>query len=289
LLEQLEQQLTPSGGMTPTQTRPITAVTAARSRAGRFAIAAIAFLVLITIGVMLGHRRASGLLVLGRRSAVPLDPGLEMNPAISPDGKFVAYSRMTPAESRLVVQQLAGGEPVTVARWPGVYPAMPAWSPDGARLLYMSPRGLEVIPALGGSSRLLATQGADLRLGWGAWSPDGRSIAYTSADTIYIRNLGADSPRALVRTGGQPHSTAWSPDGKWIAYVLGNQQYPTNGNLAPSSIWVVGATGGQLVRITEDRPLHTSPVWLPDSRGLLYVADEEGGRDIYFRRLSRTG
>src|SRR5262249_18150013 len=70
LLEQLEQQLTPSGGMTPTRTRPISAVTAARSRAGRFAIAAIAFLVLITIGVMLGHRRASGLLVLGKRSAV---------------------------------------------------------------------------------------------------------------------------------------------------------------------------------------------------------------------------
>ena len=62
-----------------------------------------------------------------------------MNPAISPDGKLVAYSRMTPAESRLVVQQLAGGEPVTVARWPGLYPAIPAWSPDGARLLYTDP------------------------------------------------------------------------------------------------------------------------------------------------------
>jgi Tol biopolymer transport system component/tRNA A-37 threonylcarbamoyl transferase component Bud32 len=289
LLQQLEQQLTPSGGMTPTHTRPLPAASTPRSRTSRLAIAAIAALLLLGAGLILARRPAAGTPLLGKRSAVTLDPGLEMTPAISPDGKLVAYSRMTPAESRLVVQQLAGGEPVTVARWPGVYPAMPAWSPDGARLLYTSPRGLEVIPALGGSSRLLASQSPDLRLGWGGWSPDGHSIAYTTADTIYLRDLDAESPRALLRTGGQPNSPEWSPDGKWIAYVLGNQQYPTTGNLAPSSIWVVRTTGGQAVRLTEDRPLHTSPVWLPDSRGLLYVSDEEGGRDVYLRRLSREG
>ena len=52
---------------------------------------------------------------LGKRAAVTLDPGLELNPAVSPDGKLIAYSRMTPAETRLAVEQLAGGEPVTVA------------------------------------------------------------------------------------------------------------------------------------------------------------------------------
>jgi Tol biopolymer transport system component len=43
------------------------------------------------------------------------------------------------------------------------------------------------------------------------------------------------------------------------------------------------------VRITEDRPLHTSPVWLPNSRGLLYVSNQDGGRDVYFIPLSRSG
>jgi eukaryotic-like serine/threonine-protein kinase len=288
LFTHLEQQLTPTGGVTPSQTRPVTAVHPGRTSITRFAVIAGIVLLALGGGLILARRPAGEVPQLGKRLALTLDPGLELNPAVSPDGKLVAYSRMTPAESRLVVQQLAGGEPVTVARWPSLYSALPAWSPDGARLAYTSPRGLEVIPALGGASRLLTTQSRDPKHGWAAWAPDGSKIAYTSADTLYLRDLQTDASRPLLRTE-EPHSPVWSPNGKWIAYVSGNPQYPAIANLAPSSIWVVGAGGGVPVRITEDRPLHASPVWLPDSRGLLYVSDQDGGRDIYFIRLSRSG
>jgi Tol biopolymer transport system component/tRNA A-37 threonylcarbamoyl transferase component Bud32 len=287
LFTHLEQQLTPTGGTTPSQTRPTTAVHQSRAPATRVAVIVGVVLVAAAGGLLLAHRSASGVPQLGKRSALTLDPGLELNPALSPDGKLVAYSRMTPAETRLVVQQLAGGEPVTVARWLGLHSALPSWSPDGARLAYSSPRGLEVIPALGGASRLLATQSRDPKHGWAAWAPDGNKIAYTSADTIYARDLETDTPRPLLQTES-PHSPVWSPDGKWIAYVSGNPLYPGLANLAPSSIWVVRASGGPPIRITEDRPLHASPVWLPDSRGLLYVSDQDGGRDIYVVRLSRS-
>ena len=292
LATQLEQQLTTTGGITPTQTRPMTSAAAGPlavdggagdgGRGGGVAGDGGARGYCWAVG------RSGRAPALGKRVAVTLDPGLELNPAVSPDGKLIAYSRMTPAETRLVVQQLAGGEPVTVAQWPGLVPAMPAWSADGARLAYTSPRGLEVIPALGGVTRLVASQTADGRLGWAAWSPAGDEIVYSSADTLYIRDLGADRPRFLLRADN-PHSPAWSPDGKWIAFVSGNPQYPTFANLAPSSIWVAPAAGGAPVRITADRPLHTSPVWLPDSRSLLYVSDEEGGKDVYWVGLDRSG
>jgi Tol biopolymer transport system component len=288
LASQLEQQLTPTGGTTPSHTRPTATVRPRRGRLMRVALIAGLGLLAGAAGLLLAHRTAGDTPQLGKRSALTLDPGLELNPALSPDGKFVAYSRMTPAETRLVVQQLAGGEPVTVARWPGLYSATPSWSPDGSRLAYSSPRGLEVIPALGGASRLLAAQSQEPKHGWAAWAPDGKSVAYTSADTIYVRDLDADASRPLLQTES-PHSPVWSPNGKWIAYVSGNPLYPVMANLAPSSIWVVGARGGVPVRISEDRPLHTSPVWLADSRGLLYVSDQDGGRDIYFVRLSRSG
>ncbi len=287
---QLEQQLTPSVGVTPTQTRLTPSVAVRRGAGWRrwLAGAAVVLLAVTVLGFLLGRGAHGTAPTLGKRAAVTLEPGLELNPAVSPDGKLVAYSRMTPAETRLVVQQLAGGEPVTVARWPGLVPAMPAWSADGARLAYTTPRGLEVIPALGGVTRLLATQSLDQRLGWAGWSPKKDEIVYSSADTLYVRDLSADKPRFLLRAEN-PHSPAWSPDGKWIAYVSGNPQYPTFANLAPSSIWIAPASGGTPVRLTADRPLHTSPVWMPDSRSLLYVSDEDGGNDVYWIGLGRSG
>jgi serine/threonine-protein kinase len=285
---QLEQQLTPSLGLTPAQTQPLAATGAGKIPARRWLLIG-ALALIVAAGALLSSRWAGGQVpVLGKRSAVTLEPGLEMNPTVSPDGKLVAYSQMTPGESRLVVRQLAGGEPVTVARWPGAQPAVPAWSPDGARLLHLSPRGLEIIPALGGVSRLLAAQTPDERTGWGAWAPSGEEVVYSSAETLYVRKLDGEATRALS-IAAKPHSPVWSPDGRWIAFVSGNPQYPTFANLAPSSIWVVRSAGGEPIRLSDDRPLHTSPIWTPDSRGLLYVSDRDGGRDIYLLRLSRAG
>jgi Tol biopolymer transport system component len=96
-----------------------------------------------------------------------------------------------------------------------------------------------------------------------------------------------------------PHSLRWSPDGTMIALVSGNAEFAlgtfpwvsiTNvGNAGPSSILVVPAQGGTPTRITGDRALNTSPVWTPDSRGLLYISSRGGTRDVYRVALDRRG
>src|SRR5688500_1212106 len=92
LLAQLEPLATPSGGTTPTMTRPMKAATAGGSR-GRWArwvsVAAMAFILAIVAAVVLTGSPAE--VRLGRRLQLALSPGLELDPALSPDGKFVAF------------------------------------------------------------------------------------------------------------------------------------------------------------------------------------------------------
>ena len=213
LATQLEQQLTTTGGITPTQTRPMTGGRAdgrSGGRRGWMAVAAVVLIGAAALGLLLGRGASGRAPALGKRVAVTLDPGLELNPAVSPDGKLIAYSRMTPAETRLVVQQLAGGEPVTVAQWPGLVPAMPAWSADGARLAYTSPRGLEVIPALGGVTRLVASQTRrrPARLG--------RVVARRRRDRL-LQRRHALHPRSRRRPAPPPAAGRQSPLARLVA------------------------------------------------------------------------
>jgi Tol biopolymer transport system component len=122
----------------------------------------------------------------------------------------------------------------------------------------------------------------------GTWAPDGRHIAYPERDTLFTQDIsGAD--RVALAIGAAIHSPAWSPDGRWIVFVEGNPDFHVRGNLGFSAIRMVPARGGVAVAITDASSLNTSPVWLPGRRGLLFVSDREGGRDIYQVALARDG
>ncbi len=291
LLAQLEPLATPSGGTTPTATRPIATLAPAprRGRRGRWLVAA-AVLLAMAGAVALALTRTPPEARLGRRLQLTLSPGLELDPALSPDGKLVAFVAGPLFATRLYVRQVDGGTPVAITPENRGYARMPRWSPDGQRLVFSSGRGIEVMPALGGVPRLLTTLPPN---GWldAAWSPDGQSIVYSSGDSVMVRPVGGGPSRGLARLA-EAHSCAWSPDGRWIACVSGNRQFIRNedfGNIAASSVWVIPAAGGSPVRVTDDQSHNTSPAWLPRPVSLLYVSNRDGGRDIYQLALTGSG
>jgi serine/threonine-protein kinase len=241
---------------------------------------------------------------LGHRSPLTVYPGLEIDAAISPDGRFLAYAAGSMPQFVIYVRPNAGGTPVRLA--PALpYPQrFPTWSPDGRRILFRSPRGIEVISALGGDATVLIRDPSVLqpkrRKLWersaalmpGAWSPDGRRFIYVRSDSLYIAGIDG-GPSRLVAQGGEPHLPVWSPDGHWIAFVRGNRQSLEPGfyfgNVGKSAVWLVRSSGGEPIPVTDDRSSSTSPAWLPDGRALLFVSDRDGGRDIHLARLSETG
>jgi Tol biopolymer transport system component len=281
LVAVLEPLATPSGGMTPTHTVPISAV-AMPSGMPRWVRGAIACVVVIAIGVtaLVFLNRAPATAALLQPVQVTRSAGVQESPYITSDGKGVAYRILGPGDTASHIELRRGSDGSAVALAAAGTPR--GWSPDGDKFLIATPRGLETVPALGGPSTLIVA-GAQ----HGTWAPDGQRLVFVRGDSLLLR--ASDGKDAPLTESFDPHSPAWSPDGKWIAYVSGNSLYLDNWNIAVSSLWLVPVAGGAPIQLTAGNTLDLSPVWAPDSRRLLFVSGRAGSRDIYQLNLDSHG
>ena len=264
----------------------------------------------LALGIVLLAGLAGGLLLrgretpelrLGRRIPITRDPGMEIEPTLSPDGRLIAYGAGLMPSLEIRVRQVDGGSAIQVAKESERPQRWPSWSPDGSRIMFATPRGIEIVSALGGTARLVVPRVPDPNADpWGSagllmpggWTPDGKSIAFIRGDTLYLQDLGGGTPRMLAQ-GGQIHSLAWSPDGKWIACVLGNRQAQQPGflfaNGGAAALGLIPAAGGEPRALTEDQYYSASPVWGPDGHSLIFISNRAGGVDLYQMRLGRDG
>ena len=178
------------------------------------------------------------------------DSGLTTDPALSPDGRLVAYAsdRAGAGNLDIWVQHLATGEAVKLTSDPADE-SEPTFSPDGSRIAFRSERdggGIDVVSALGGEPRRIAPRGRRPR-----FSPDGSQLAYwVSGQTVWYVGQIFTVPAA----GGAAMPVAadfasalyplWSPDGSKLLF-LGTRAWDPK--KFPSEVfdwWVAPSTGG---------------------------------------------
>ena len=185
----------------------------------------------------------SNLLLLRR---VTWDTGLTTDPALSPDGKLLAYASDRSGEGKLDiwVQRLAGGEvrgePLRLTRDPAD-DSEPTFSPDGNSIAFSSARqggGIYMIPAVGGQERLLSKQGQSPR-----FSPDGRWLAYTVGFKSFILPLSGGVAQQLQPGFFHVVFRAWSPDAKHILFYGSKQSTGED-----DGWWVTPIEGGAVVQ-----------------------------------------
>ena len=193
--------------------------------------------------------------------------------AISPDGKYLAYSDKTGVYLRL----LSTGE---------LHPLLPkgsdvmslGWFPDSSQLLasWTAPpanRSLWSLSILGGNPRQLSDEG------WSASvSPDGSQIVFLKGAAVadagqeiwLMRSNGADQRKLMSFPEGGFGSPVWSPDGRWIAYVRSKPGPYTEDDW----IEVFNLEQGTKKVVLSDPHLSVwGLIWLPDGR-LVYVVYE---------------
>jgi serine/threonine protein kinase len=156
----------------------------------------------------------------------------------------------------------------------------PEWSPDGMRLVFVSPCATDDDIHRNASLFLVDADGSNLMHFTSApggdfepdWSPDGSQIAFTSLRDgymqIYVVDVESGETTRLTETSKSRNEfarqPAWSPFGNQIAYAL--KRY------GAYQIWVMTDLGESPEQVTQSgyNVWDTYPVWSADGTSILY-------------------
>ena len=207
-----------------------------------------------------GFRDLYVMTLAGKVTRLTNDPKGSFEPAVSPDGKAIAFvsSRENDAEIYLMAWP---SKQLSRLTWSRADDSFPTFSPDGKTLAFVSMRArtprLHLMNVDGSKPRLLGGEVADDHIEDRdlTFSPDGQTIAMTRrrkghAEVLLVR---VKDGKVMVRSGASKtdEMPAWSPDGAYLAFASDRS--------GDTELWVMRRDGSGATPITNS----PKPDWLP--------------------------
>jgi eukaryotic-like serine/threonine-protein kinase len=232
-----------------------------------------------------------------RLERLTYDPGITRMPAVSPDGRLLAYAsdRAGNGDRDIWVQQMPGGAPLRLTDDPAD-DSTPDFSPDGSQVVFRSERnggGIYVVPALGGPARSIAADGRGPR-----FSPDGSRIAYWTGQFrgmdisnrtshAFVMALSGGAPIPLLPEFDVATDPVWSPDGRSL--IVAGRRKQRGPETEPFDWWIVPLDGKP--------PIKTGVLETPTIRAAITVCGRwtsdgvvfSSGDDLWMVKLSEKG
>jgi serine/threonine protein kinase len=234
-------------------------------------------------------------------SRVNTPDGKAVAPAISPDGRYIAYVSGEVGNRSLVVRQIATDSQVTVVPATNLNLQNVSFDPEGDHVYYTQTRSdfsintLYQVPTLGGTPKKLIE---DVDSGV-TFAPGGKQFAFMrhvsddNSDVVFIADTATLATEQLTSTKGTDfdffsNRMAWSPDGKRILLGAGKRQ----------SSFVVGtwfaevSIADKAVRKLEAEKEFLGVnnfAWLDDGSGFLFVGRETQNQPAQIWRASYPG
>ena len=218
-------------------------------------------------------------------------------PALSKDGRWLAFAVTLDAKPRLVVRDLGSGEdriiytgldhiPVWGADDVGALPGY-AFTPDGESIVFAADGKIRRVSVTSGVATVIPfTADVDLtvterltpkhKLADGPFSPkvlhwvqrlDANRLILQAAGKLYRYDIAARQATPLVSGAGLQFAPALSPDGAWVAYV--NWTDAGGGRLMR-----IPSAGGPAEALSSRPGRYQSLAWSPDGKRIV-VAEQQ--------------
>ncbi len=142
-------------------------------------------------------------------------------PAFSQDGKMLAFARIAPGSSAIVVVRVARDGPIgpsrAILRLPDHWARCPRWSSDSSRLAYLDKSGKVVVRGLDGSRLRWANgdpRARDFVRPKPLPSPTGKLTATLGNGGVLVSRPDGSGSRAIEDNPSSYAIGGWSPDGR---------------------------------------------------------------------------